>query len=76
MRKKGWIQFVVVTPRTPPEASALLHSLGAGRIRTVVLVRVPSALSMFFTSLRIGVTHAMTGAIFVEYVGAKQWRGI
>jgi len=50
--------------------------LGAGRIRTVVLVRVPSALSMFFTSLRIGVTHAMTGAIFVEYVGAKQWRGI
>ncbi len=49
---------------------------GAGRTRTVVLVRVPSALPMLFTSLRIGVTHAMTGAIFVEYVGAKQGLGI
>ena len=50
--------------------------MGAGRTRTVVLVRVPSALPIFFTSLRIGVTHGMTGEIFVEYVGAKQGLGI
>ena len=30
----------------------------------------------FFTALRIGITYAVTGAIFAEYVGAKKGLGI
>lgn len=62
--------------RTDREASALLRSMGAGRVREFLLVRLPSAMPAFFTSLRIGVTYAVTGAIFAEYVGAQQGLGI
>lgn len=57
-------------------ASRLLRSMGASRIRSFLLVRLPSALPSFFTALRIGVTYAVTGAIFAEYVGARQGLGI
>lgn len=62
--------------RTDREASALLRSMGAGRIEEFLLLRLPSALPLFFTSLRIGITYAVVGAIFAEYVGAKQGLGI
>ncbi|MFI8595217.1 ABC transporter permease [Microbacterium sp. NPDC078428] len=62
--------------RTDREASALLRSMGAGRLREFLLVRLPSALPLFFTSLRIGITYAVIGAIFAEYVGAKEGLGI
>ena len=58
------------------EASALLRSMGAGRIKEFLFLRLPSALPLFFTSLRIGITYAVVGAIFAEYVGAKQGLGI
>lgn len=62
--------------RTDREASALLRSMGAGRIREFLLVRLPSALPSFFTALRIGITYAVVGAIFSEYVGAQHGLGI
>lgn len=62
--------------RTDREASALLRSMGAGRGREFALVRLPSAMPLFFTSLRIGITYAVIGAIFAEYVGAREGLGI
>lgn len=62
--------------RTDREASNLLRSMGASRWQEFRLVRLPSALPSFFTSLRIGITYAVTGAIFAEYVGARQGLGI
>lgn len=62
--------------RTDRDASALLRSMGASRWREFTLVRLPSALPSFFTSLRVGITYAVTGAIFAEYVGARQGLGI
>lgn len=62
--------------RTDRHASALLRSMGAGRVQEFLLVRLPSALPTFFTSLRIGITYAVIGAIFAEYVGAKEGLGI
>jgi ABC-type nitrate/sulfonate/bicarbonate transport system permease component len=61
---------------TDREATNLLRSMGAGRWRQFIAVRLPSALPRFFTSLRIGITYAVTGAIFAEYVGAKNGLGI
>jgi ABC-type nitrate/sulfonate/bicarbonate transport system permease component len=61
---------------TDREATNLLRSMGASRWRQFTAVRLPSALPRFFTALRIGITYAVTGAIFAEYVGAKNGLGI
>ncbi|TQJ29988.1 ABC transporter permease [Microbacterium sp. SLBN-146] len=58
------------------EASSLLRSMGAGRVKEFWYVRLPSALPSFFTALRISITYAVVGAIFAEYVGAQMGLGI
>ncbi|GAA1856522.1 ABC transporter permease [Pseudonocardia ailaonensis] len=62
--------------RTDPEATNLLRSMGGNRWTEFRYVRLPGALPSFFTSLRIAVTYAVTGAIFAEYVGAQAGLGI
>ena len=57
-------------------ATDLLRSMGASRIEQFRFVRLPGALPRFFTALRIGITYAVTGAIFAEYVGAAAGLGI
>ncbi len=57
-------------------AGALLRSMGASRWQEFRYVRLPSAMPGFFTALRIGITYAVVGAIFAEYVGAKKGLGI
>jgi ABC-type nitrate/sulfonate/bicarbonate transport system permease component len=54
----------------------LLRSMGASRWDRFRLVRLPGALPRFFTALRIGITYAVTGAVFAEYVGATAGLGI
>lgn len=61
---------------TDRDAGQLLRSMGASRIQVFRYVRVPSALPRFFTSLRIGITYAVVGAVFAEYVGATSGLGI
>lgn len=58
------------------EAGALLRSMGATRRQIFRYVRLPAALPRFFTALRIGITYAVVGAVFAEYVGARQGLGI
>ena len=53
------------------DAGALLRSMGASRLQVFRYVRLPSALPRFFTALRIGITYAVVGAVFAEYVGAS-----
>ncbi|WGD36455.1 ABC transporter permease [Lysinibacter sp. HNR] len=59
-----------------PSATALLRSMGASRWQIFYRLRLPQALPRFFTALRIGITYAVVGAIFAEYVGAKSGLGI
>ncbi|MFC4377681.1 ABC transporter permease [Nocardia halotolerans] len=58
------------------DAGALLRSMGATRLQVFRYVRLPSALPRFFTALRIGITYAVVGAVFAEYVGASVGLGI
>ncbi|WP_278262488.1 ABC transporter permease [Nocardia sp. AG03] len=58
------------------EAGALLRSMGASRVQVFRYVRLPSAIPRFFTALRIGITYAVVGAVFAEYVGASVGLGI
>lgn len=69
----GLIEGFAATDR---DATNLLRSMGASRWRQFRYVRLPGALPRFFTALRIGITYAVTGAIFAEYVGATAGLGI
>lgn len=69
----GLIEGFAATDR---EAGALLRSMGASRWQQFRYVRLPSALPRFFTALRIGITYAVVGAVFAEYVGASSGLGI
>ncbi|MFT3945261.1 MAG: ABC transporter permease [Ancrocorticia sp.] len=59
-----------------PEAERLLRSMGAGRWTVFRMVRLPSAIPSFFSSLRISITYAVVGAIFAEYAGATHGLGV
>ena len=61
---------------TPQEATDLLRSYGATDEQVFRKLRWPSALPMFFTGLRISVVYAVIGAVFGEYVGAREGLGI
>ena len=61
---------------TPPEAADLMRSYGATDGQAFRLLRWPSALPGLFTGLRISVVYAVIGAVFGEYVGAREGLGI
>ena len=69
----GLIEGFAATDR---QATNLLRSMGASRWEQFRYVRLPGAMPSFFTALRIGITYAVTGAIFAEYVGATAGLGI
>ena len=60
----------------PPEAAELMRSYGASDGQAFRLLRWPSALPALFTGLRISVVYAVIGAVFGEYVGAREGLGI
>ncbi len=60
----------------PQEAEDLLRSYGATDGQAFRKLRWPAALPSFFTGLRISVVYAVIGAVFGEYVGAREGLGI
>src|SRR5690349_4801889 len=58
------------------DATDLLRSYGATDAQAFRKLRWPTALPSFFTGLRIAVVYAVIGAVFGEYVGAKEGLGI
>ncbi len=61
---------------TPADAEDLLRSYGASQGEVFRKLRWPAALPAFFTGLRISVVYAVIGAVFGEYVGAREGLGI
>ena len=61
---------------TDHEALLLMRTLGADRLQTLRLLKVPQALPYLFTGLKITVTYAMVGAVFAEWNGAREGLGI
>jgi ABC-type nitrate/sulfonate/bicarbonate transport system permease component len=70
------VAFASGLAATSPEALVLMRTLGAGRLKTLMLLKVPQALPYLFTGLRIAVTYAMVGAVFAEWSGAREGLGI
>ncbi|MEO5964904.1 MAG: ABC transporter permease [Candidatus Limnocylindrales bacterium] len=59
-----------------PAASDLLRSYGATDWQAFRALRWPAALPSLFIGLRISVVYAVIGAVFGEYVGAREGLGI
>ncbi|MEI7711591.1 MAG: ABC transporter permease [Rhodospirillales bacterium] len=55
----------------PPELSDLFHLYGAGRWKTLLLLRVPAALPYFLSGLRISGGLALVGAVVAELVAGS-----
>jgi ABC-type nitrate/sulfonate/bicarbonate transport system permease component len=53
-----------------------MYTLGARRLQTLRLLRIPQALPYLFTGLRIAVTYGVVAAVFAEWVGAIEGLGI
>jgi ABC-type nitrate/sulfonate/bicarbonate transport system permease component len=70
------VAFASGLAATSPEALVLMRTLGAGRLKTLLVLKVPQALPYLFTGLRIAVTYAMVGAVFAEWSGAREGLGI
>ena len=48
----------------------LVRSMGARGLKTVLKVRIPTALPQIFSGLKIAITSAVVGAIVAEFVGS------
>ncbi len=70
------VAFASGLAATSEEALVLMRTLGANRIKTLALLKVPQAMPYLFTGLRISVTYAMIGAVFAEWSGARAGLGI
>ncbi len=58
-----------------PGRTELLTTYGAGRLQQFLLIRIPTALPNFFTSLRIAVPWSVVGAAVAEWLGAPDGLG-
>lgn len=54
----------------------LLRSMGANKIQIFCHVKFPSALSSFFSSLRISVSYSVVGAVISEWLGGTSGLGV
>lgn len=55
----------------PPELADLFRLYGAGRFRTLMLLRVPAAIPYFLSGLRISGGLALVGAVVAELVAGS-----
>ena len=55
---------------------ALLRSMGAGRRQIFRYLEFPSALSHFFSGLRVSASYAVVGAVISEWLGGFQGLGV
>lgn len=58
-----------------PEILQLTSTMGAGRMRTFLKVRLPAALPELLSGLKVAATLAVTGAVVGEFVGANEGLG-
>lgn len=61
---------------TDRAAADLLRSMGAGRWQIFRYLEFPSALSHFFSGLRVSASYAVVGAVISEWLGGFQGLGV
>lgn len=59
-----------------PDAVSLLRAMGAGQGQIFFYIKLPGALSQFFSGLRISVSYAVVGAVISEWLGGFGGLGV
>ena len=59
-----------------PDAINLLRSMGAGRLQIFRHIKCPSALTQFFSGLRIAAAYSVVGAVISEWLGGFGGLGV
>jgi ABC-type nitrate/sulfonate/bicarbonate transport system permease component len=59
-----------------PDLIALLQAMGATRRQVFLKVRLPGALPLVFSGVKIAITYSVIGAIIGEWVGASRGLGV
>ncbi len=59
-----------------PDAIHLLRSMGAGRLAIFRHIKLPGAMTNFFSSLRISAAYSVVGAVISEWLGGFNGLGV
>ena len=59
-----------------PDAANLLRAMGAGRWQIFSHIKLPGAMSQFFSGLRISASYAVVGAVISEWLGGFGGLGV
>lgn len=59
-----------------PDSINLLRAMGAGRRQIFFYIKLPGALSQFFSGLRISASYAVVGAVISEWLGGFEGLGV
>lgn len=62
--------------RTDPGLLDLARLAGAGRVRTLLAIRLPAALPALVSGIRVAAVYAPIGAVIGEWVGASRGLGL
>ncbi len=58
------------------DALNLMRAMGANRIQRFWHIKIPSAMSSFFSGLRISVSYSVVGAVISEWLGGRSGLGV
>jgi ABC-type nitrate/sulfonate/bicarbonate transport system permease component len=58
------------------DSADLLRSMGAGRWQIFWHLKLPSAMSHFFSGLRVSASYAVVGAVISEWLGGFEGLGV
>ena len=61
---------------TDPDSVNLLRAMGAGRWQIFRYIKLPGAMSQFFSGLRISASYAVVGAVISEWLGGFGGLGV
>ena len=59
-----------------PDSINLLRAMGAGRWQIFFHIKLPGAMSQFFSGLRISASYAVVGAVISEWLGGFGGLGV
>lgn len=61
---------------TDPDSMNLLRAMGAGKWQVFRYIKLPGAMSQFFSGLRISASYAVVGAVISEWLGGFSGLGV
>ena len=58
-----------------PDQISLFRSMGASRLKTFTMVKLPAAMPSFFSGIRISATYSIMAAVIAEWLGSNRGLG-